>query len=84
MVEMAQSRNLPELLRAIVTGICDCSFIGLARIYGKFVASNLPDLSVLADNKQTPVESVRVEIMDRLKVSSLFPALARGPNILLT
>jgi transcriptional regulator with GAF, ATPase, and Fis domain len=33
MVEMAQSRNLPELLRAIVTGICDCSFIGLARIW---------------------------------------------------
>ncbi len=33
MVEMAQSRSLPELLGAIVTGICDCSFIGLARIW---------------------------------------------------
>ncbi|MGB8170096.1 MAG: sigma 54-interacting transcriptional regulator [Chthoniobacteraceae bacterium] len=33
MVEMAQSRSLPELLNAIVTGICDCSYIGLARIW---------------------------------------------------
>jgi len=33
MVAMAQSRSLPELLNGIVTGICDCSYIALARIW---------------------------------------------------
>ena len=43
------------------------AIVGLAKIYGKFVASCLPDLSVLAENKETPESTVRQEIMDRLR-----------------
>ena len=41
--------------------------VGLAKIYGKFVASCLPDLSVLAENNETPQSAVRKEILDRLQ-----------------
>lgn len=43
------------------------AIVGLAKIYGKFVACCLPDLSVLADNKETPLSAVRQEILDRLR-----------------
>jgi len=33
MVAMAENRTVSEVLNAIVTGICDCSYIGLARIW---------------------------------------------------
>jgi transcriptional regulator with GAF, ATPase, and Fis domain len=33
MVSMAQNRKLSEVLRAIVTGICDCPHVALARIW---------------------------------------------------